>query len=45
MYHYRQIRLVADNAEALAGLNRAALLYRDLPMPLYRRSDLRPPWL
>jgi tetratricopeptide (TPR) repeat protein len=40
VYYYRQILGWApDNAEALAGLNRVALLYRDLAGAAYRRSD------
>ena len=40
VYYYRQILgWSPDNAEALAGLNRVALLYRDLANAAYRRSD------
>ncbi|MDX5373127.1 MAG: protein kinase [Pseudomonadaceae bacterium] len=40
VYYYRQILGWApDNADALAGLNRVALLYRDLANGAYRRSD------
>ena len=40
VYYYRQILgWSPDNADALAGLNRVALLYRDLANAAYRRSD------
>lgn len=40
VYYYRQILGWApESAEALAGLNRVALLYRDLANAAYRRSD------
>jgi len=40
VYYFRQILGWApDNAEALAGLNRVALQYRDLARAAYRRSD------
>ncbi|MEO4047444.1 protein kinase [Pseudomonas sp. CAU 1711] len=40
VYYYRQILGWApDHADALAGLKRVALLYRDLANAAYRRSD------
>ncbi|WP_373387776.1 protein kinase [Pseudomonas alcaligenes] len=40
VHYYRQILGWApDNADALAGLNRVALLYRDLAKGAYRRGD------
>ncbi|WP_043309391.1 serine/threonine-protein kinase [Pseudomonas sp. ML96] len=40
VYYYQQILGWApDNADALAGLNRVALLYRDLARAAYRRGD------